>query len=341
MFCKYCGKPIDETTMRCRICGRPVGPLEGGNGFWDLTGEKPAETPAGDSAALQELQEQVQAMNEQLEELRARPARPAEKRGGLGVIAALLALLALAVGVYALFQLRGMSGALEELRTGRGAETVINIPGRTDQIIEAPREEGETAAPPLEGEQTAAGTESGAAGQTTMLITPRDMDSVKKYDLPDGITYMLWPDYFDGPRGENETKRQSITPRDPMIRQTDEILIFKASFRGQHTGDPERGIAADPGTYAVYWARIDLDENGEPIGVYPIEVAEDPRTPDPEKDRYIDRVGPGNSHALYIIGGAEDGEEGYYALIAENPSNAFAGHYAYISDIIELYIPHR
>ena len=48
MFCKYCGKPVDETTMRCKICGRPVGQLEGGNGFWDLTGEKllmPAAAP--------------------------------------------------------------------------------------------------------------------------------------------------------------------------------------------------------------------------------------------------------------------------------------------------------
>ena len=45
MFCKYCGKPIDEGTMRCRICGRPVGPLEGGNGFWDLTGEKKEAAP--------------------------------------------------------------------------------------------------------------------------------------------------------------------------------------------------------------------------------------------------------------------------------------------------------
>ena len=70
-------------------------------------------------------------------------------------------------------------------------------------------------------------------------------------------------------------------------------------------------------------------------------MAPDPRTPDPEKDRFIDQIAPGNSHSLYIIGGAEEGEEGYYALIAEKSSDVFAGHYAYISDIIELYIPNR
>ena len=101
MFCKYCGKPIDETTMRCRICGRPVGTLEGGNGFWDLTGEKPAQPSAGDDTALRELREQVESLREELQQLQARPAA---KKHSAGVLAALLALLALAVGVFALFQ---------------------------------------------------------------------------------------------------------------------------------------------------------------------------------------------------------------------------------------------
>lgn len=33
MFCKYCGNPVDRTTMKCISCGKPVGPLSGGNGF--------------------------------------------------------------------------------------------------------------------------------------------------------------------------------------------------------------------------------------------------------------------------------------------------------------------
>ena len=120
MFCKYCGKPIDETTMRCRICGRPVGTLEGGNGFWDLTGEKPAQPAAVDETALQELREQVESLRAEVQELRVRPAA---KKHGAGVLAALLALLALAVGVFALFQLRGLAGSLEELKTGGSGQT--------------------------------------------------------------------------------------------------------------------------------------------------------------------------------------------------------------------------
>lgn len=46
MFCKFCGKQIDRKTMQCVSCGKPVGSLEGGVGFWDLVGEKPAESHA-------------------------------------------------------------------------------------------------------------------------------------------------------------------------------------------------------------------------------------------------------------------------------------------------------
>lgn len=45
MFCKYCGRKIDRKSMTCTSCGRPVGPLEGGVGFWDLAGERPKEAP--------------------------------------------------------------------------------------------------------------------------------------------------------------------------------------------------------------------------------------------------------------------------------------------------------
>lgn len=39
MFCKFCGNPIDRTTMKCGTCGKPVGMLSGGNGFKDLQGK--------------------------------------------------------------------------------------------------------------------------------------------------------------------------------------------------------------------------------------------------------------------------------------------------------------
>ncbi len=39
MFCKFCGEEIDRTTMKCSVCGKKAGPLEGGVGFWDLAGQ--------------------------------------------------------------------------------------------------------------------------------------------------------------------------------------------------------------------------------------------------------------------------------------------------------------
>ena len=326
MFCKYCGKPIDETTMRCRICGRPVGTLEGGNGFWDLTGEKPAQPAAGDETALQELREQVESLRAEVQELRARPAA---KKHGAGVLAALLALLALAVGVFALFQLRGLAGSLEELKTGGSGQTGIPpIPTYAGFA-------GENGAPSEQENPTGISEQA-----SDMLRTPWEMEDVEKIELDDGVSYVLWPGYFDGPRGEGDTKRQSITPRDPIARQTDVYNIFNATFLGQHMSDPENGVAADPGTFDCYWAKVELDENGKLASVTRVELAADPEHPDPEKDRFIDRIGANNVHHLSIIGGAEDGEEGYYALIAER-TNSLTGRYAYVSEIIELYIKDR
>ena len=41
MYCRYCGKTLTNSAS-CPRCGRENGPLEGGNGFWDILRE-----PAG------------------------------------------------------------------------------------------------------------------------------------------------------------------------------------------------------------------------------------------------------------------------------------------------------
>lgn len=111
MFCKFCGKQIDPGTMRCRACGRPVGPLEGGNGFWDLAGVQP---PAAEDAvpkenpAVKELEKQVDALRAEL------AARPVPKKSIAGGIAILLALGALAACAYGLMQFRDLEGKLDK-----------------------------------------------------------------------------------------------------------------------------------------------------------------------------------------------------------------------------------
>lgn len=44
MFCKFCGNRIDQKTMRCEKCGKEVGPLEGGVGFWDIANREEKNT---------------------------------------------------------------------------------------------------------------------------------------------------------------------------------------------------------------------------------------------------------------------------------------------------------
>jgi hypothetical protein len=46
MYCKYCGNPVDRKTMKCTVCGKPVGSLSGGNSFKELLKGKTNSTPA-------------------------------------------------------------------------------------------------------------------------------------------------------------------------------------------------------------------------------------------------------------------------------------------------------
>ncbi|MBR5094846.1 MAG: hypothetical protein IK095_07095 [Oscillospiraceae bacterium] len=99
MFCKYCGKGVDPNTMRCRGCGRPVGPLAGGTGFWDLsegTAIQQAEAPA--AAELAELREKIEALQE-----RSKGENTGGSKKGsafLPVTAALLAAVGLGLGIF-------------------------------------------------------------------------------------------------------------------------------------------------------------------------------------------------------------------------------------------------
>lgn len=55
MFCKWCGKKIENIGSPCPSCGKNQDPLENGNGFWDLC-SKEADVPAvtaGTSVAVQ------------------------------------------------------------------------------------------------------------------------------------------------------------------------------------------------------------------------------------------------------------------------------------------------
>lgn len=52
MFCKYCGETIDKKTMKCSACGKSVGPLAGGVGFWDLASQSAPAVPAVHGAEM-------------------------------------------------------------------------------------------------------------------------------------------------------------------------------------------------------------------------------------------------------------------------------------------------
>lgn len=109
MYCKYCGKRIDTGTMRCRACGRPVGPLEGGSGFWELMDKAP------EAAASPETEQQLRELQEQVDTLRKEIAkRPSPLRGAGAVLAGLLALLAIGLGGYLYLRVEGLNRQVQE-----------------------------------------------------------------------------------------------------------------------------------------------------------------------------------------------------------------------------------
>ena len=229
MFCKYCGKPIDESTMRCRVCGRPVGPLEGGNGFWDLAEKQPEPAQpqaAVDETVIQELRDQIKTLQERQEKREARPA-PA-KRSVLGLIALVLALLALGAGAFGLYR--------QQLLTLR-VQSAENDLKRQEQSLDA-------LARILQDEQDSqnAAAEQGTAGESKW-IGLNDLAGIALYPRPN---------LFEGPKkGDGDERGQSIALGLPE-NGYEETPIFTSRFIGP------------PGTYRYYWVRVEsVEETGE------------------------------------------------------------------------------
>ena len=198
MFCKYCGKAIDPNTMRCRICGREAGPLEGGNGFWDLGAEKEAGTAKqieADSRAIKELKAQVEALRAQVAE---RPA--SAKPGPIPMIAALLAALALGMSIFAVLR----SGGTREQQPPE-PDTGMVIEG-----MEEGAEEGSSDFLPSQEEASQTISPAPASGTEKTYLNPANLEAA-----------------FIGPVGDTSHTRQSI-----RVIEQEEAKIFTAIYLG-------------------------------------------------------------------------------------------------------------
>lgn len=322
MFCKYCGKAIDEGTMRCRICGRPVGPLEGGNGFWDLKGERRSEAPApqeaentpasepapdpapvptpasspeaiptaaaaspADNKAIRELRSQVKKLQEQVKELTP------QRRGALTGGAILLALLALALGVFVLFQLRALTGKVQELE------------------LQLARIEAVTGAAGQGSAQF--GRQDGTAGEEQTGAESK----WQGFDQLDGVRLFSRQDLFEGPnKGENDPRGQSIKLGLPD-NGYDETPIFTARYTGP------------AGTYRYYWVKVETND----------ETMETYFTPLKEEEGYLFRIPNASdvnkTFVLSIMGEVKEEHLGRYAFVAVDTQTMSA----YVSAIVELY----
>lgn len=109
MFCKFCGETIDRRTMRCSSCGKSVGPLAGGVGFWDLAGQPspaaPAVTP--DEMEARQGKNPVSHQNGRYPDTKKVPI--------LSVVAIALALILLVMNIILWGDIRTLEKKYEEL----------------------------------------------------------------------------------------------------------------------------------------------------------------------------------------------------------------------------------
>ena len=139
MYCKYCGNPVDRSTMSCSACGKPVGPLAGGVGLRDLLsgGGRAAadnvipasQTPLAPAAPSPEVKRELARLSAELQEVRE--SIPQKKSGvspiltGLCAAALLLSLVSLIVAVSSSkdeLRIRNLEEQVELLRQQRYAE---------------------------------------------------------------------------------------------------------------------------------------------------------------------------------------------------------------------------
>ena len=283
MFCKYCGKPIDEGTMRCRICGRPVGPLEGGNGFWDLTDEKKEAVPESEPAPARTdpaVTEELKSLREEVDKLRKeKKMHPAGKRALPAVMAALFALLALALCAFVLFQLRTVDGRMQALE--RGLEETRALIRANEEAIS-------------QHEASQAEEQSTAAGE-------RKWQGIGELT---GIPLQPSQQLFEGPnKGDNDDRGQSIRLGYPEYFE--ETPIFTARFLGQ------------PGTYRFFWVRVETDENTKEVFFTPLTEEEgylfhNPTAGDQDK-----------IYRLSIGGEVKEEHLGHYAFVVVDTQTRF------------------
>lgn len=314
MFCKYCGKPIDEGTMRCRICGRPVGPLEGGVGFWDLKEKLPEEETApeqspekapekpqedvpvpapeqiptvtaanpADAKAVRELSRQVKKLQEEVKN------QSRQKRSALVGGAVVLALLGLALGVFVLYQLQMLSGKVNEL------DSALQAQAARLQLMESAQQPDETQSP-----------EIGSGAESTW----------QGFDQIAGVHLYFKQELFEGPnKGDNDLRGQSIKLGLPE-NGYEETPIFTARFLGP------------AGTYRYCWVKVETNEDTKETYFTPLK----------EEEGYLFR-NPNASDTdkvfiLSITGEVKEEHLGRYAFVAEDTQTRSA----YVSAIVELY----
>lgn len=228
MFCKYCGRKIDRKTMTCTSCGRPVGPLEGGVGFWDLAGERPKEAPQ------EKVIEIPRRIIEENTTPNGREASEPEKRKILSpvLLGAGLCVLCLIISFVLIGRVNRLQNEIDELR-GMTLELSARVNDQTYSAdIDLPTQ-----------------TEGGRTDVNTPIETkiPNESTSFPEdtADIPGETEYHPEFRMLKEPESDMLKANQAINPSNP-------VLLFT--------------LKAEGGNYFVHWYKTDdLEKDWEPL----------------------------------------------------------------------------
>ncbi len=145
MYCKFCGNPIDRNTMACVSCGKPVGPLSGGNSFKNVFLGEQSEHPAQETPERND--QQIAQMASDIQFLKKKAS---EKRSNAAAILAALGLLAcLAVLVFMLMLNGDSKQTMDTLKEESGEQASVilqEIAGLKAMLVCGPAMEEEAPA---------------------------------------------------------------------------------------------------------------------------------------------------------------------------------------------------
>lgn len=229
MFCKFCGNQVDRRTMTCTACGKAVGSLEGGIGFWDLAGGAAGVSASADPIPKPDVKKEIPAMDRQNSKPRHRKGVPA----WITAAAVIICLIACVVNIFCVLYVMKANAQIQNI--------IVQQQGNPDMQIEQGNSDAQA-------EQTAS-TEVPEEAATHPKTPPTEETSAPT-EVPSTAPVNI--EIVKQPSDEKITTKAGIDPAKPKILFILRALGNSLSFQWQkYNVETKVWENVDPENYQV------------------------------------------------------------------------------------------